>query len=250
MDKDMYSKTFLESEYADSYEKRYSGCSYDDILWEIEKQYLLEIIGNFKKNHKSIKYLDFAVGSGRIISLMENYVDSSTGIDISPAMLKIAQERVKHSELFCTDITNQEDCIENKYDCITAFRFFLNADLNLRTKVIQALARSLKDDSSILIFNNHGNLWSHKLCMWPAHKLCEQGKCYTAKTHYMSLSEAMKLAGNAGLVIDRVIGYGLLSQKARWIIPFDILLRIEARLATTTFARHFGVNQIYVARLK
>ena len=250
MDNDKYSKTFLDPAYVDAYERRYSGCSYDDVLWDIEERQLLEIIRDFRKNHAYIKYLDFAVGTGRIISLMENYVDSSTGIDISPAMLKKAKKKVKGSDLFCDDVTQPAHCIKDKYDCITAFRFFLNADRRLKAGVIKALAGLLKDDSSILIFNNHGNLWSHKLCMWPIHTVRDRGKCYAERAHYMRLSEAMVLAENAGLLIDKVIGCGLLTPKARWILPFDILLSIERRLAETTLTRYFGVNQIYIARLR
>lgn len=250
MNNDKYSKTFLDPAYANSYEVRYSGHSYDDVLWNIEKHQLLKTILYIRESHRYINYLDFAVGTGRIIAFMENYVDSAIGIDISPAMIEIAKQKVKHSSLHCADITQPMDIITEKYDCITAFRFFLNADHSLKSRVIRVLAELLRDDKSRLIFNNHGNLWSHKLIMWPINTVCNIGKCYEKRTHYMSLSQAKVLAENAGLVIDKVMGCGLLSPKARWILPFNILLNIESRLAKSTFARYFGVNQTYIARKK
>ena len=66
----------------------------------------------------------------------------------------------------------------------------------------------------------------------------------------MTLDLARRLADKAGLLIEKVMGCGVLGPKAQWIIPFERLLDIESRLGATTIARKFGVNQMYFARLR
>lgn len=245
-----YSDTFLEPTKAQEYEQRYSNHSYDEILWSIEQCQLLDLLREFRETHPHIKYLDFAVGTGRIISVIEKHVDSAVGIDISPAMVEIAQKKVQRSRIICADITQAIAPCKEQYDFITAFRFFLNANTNLRCTVMKKLSALLRDHSSRLIFNNHGNLWSHKLGMWPIHAVHRMGGKRKNRVNYMTLRQGKRLAEEAGLVIEKVMGCGLLSTKARWMLSFDLLLDIESRLAKTAFFRYFGVNQMYVARLK
>ena len=66
----------------------------------------------------------------------------------------------------------------------------------------------------------------------------------------MTLRQAERLAAESGLVIEKVMGCGVLGPKSRWLIPFDMLLRIESYLSETAFAARFGVNQMFVARLQ
>jgi len=81
--------------------KEYSNISYYSYIWRIEKDYLNILSKEFKKNSRDsgkIRYLDFACGTGRVISFLENYMDISIGIDISNDMLEIARKKVKKSK--------------------------------------------------------------------------------------------------------------------------------------------------------
>lgn len=247
---DTYRENFTGSTKPQEYDRQYEKHSYGEILWTIERQQLFEFVRRFRQSHSRIDYLDFAAGTGRVISFLEEHVDSAVGIEISPAMIKNAESKLKRGRMLCADITVPEAPLEGRYDLITAFRFFLNADPDLRCAAMNSLAMRLKDQSSRLIFNNHGNLWSHKLAMWPFHAVRRAGRGFISEGNYMTLEQAKKLADKAGLVIEKVMGCGVLGPKARWIIPYEALLSIEARLGATAFARQFGVNQMYVARLK
>ena len=67
------------------------------------------------------RYLDFACGTGRLLSFLENNFAASTGVDISKDMLNIAEKYRKKSELICGDITREHLLDGRKYDIFTAF---------------------------------------------------------------------------------------------------------------------------------
>ena len=121
-----YKEKFTAPSSARAYEQLYSPETADDLLWQIEQTHLNKVIGQLRKKLTRIDYLDFACGTGRIISFVEPQVDSATGIEISPEMIKIAQQYVKDASLQCRDITSGDAEIENKYDLITTYRFILN----------------------------------------------------------------------------------------------------------------------------
>ena len=246
-----YRQQFEDPSKAAAYEQtQYAARSYADLLWEIEKQQLADLITEVRKTHEHIAYLDFAAGTGRIIQFMEDKVDSATGIEISQAMVDLAMDKLKKARMLCRDITASDAQVEGQYDLITTFRFILNAEPGLRFKGIKALTARLKDGSSRLIFNNHGNLFSHKLLLWPVHALRRLGKGYIPEGNYMTHRQVLGMADEVGLEIERVAGCGLLSAKALGLLGYDRALRYERRLSRSRVLRRFCVNHMYVARLK
>ena len=244
-----YRQQFAEREKAGQYEAIYAEDSYSEVLWQMEKTQLAAFIKEFRRTHPRIDYLDFAAGTGRVISLLEDKVDSATGIEISEAMIDVAKKKLSKGRMICTDITAPDAEIEAKYDLITAFRFVLTAEPALRFAAMRALAARLKDNTSCIVFNNHGNLWSHKLLLWPVHKLRRLGRRYQTEGNYMTNGQVKKLANQAGLQIDRVAGCGLLGAKATRLMSFKNTVRVETKLANWPLLPRFGVNQMYVARL-
>jgi hypothetical protein len=162
-------------------------------------------------------------------------------------MASLARAKVKRAQIICGDITGQERILDQKFDLITAFRFFLNAEPPLRVAAMRALGERLRDESSWLIFNNHGNLWSHKLLMWPYHKLRQRRRAQPLAGNYLSHREIVRLVEEAGLKIERVLGAGVLSAKAIHLVSPERLLRWERRLAFGRTAK-LGGSQLYVVR--
>ena len=80
---DTYRNKFTDSTKPQEYERQYEKHSYGEILWQIEQQHLLEFVREFRQSHSRIDYLDFAAGTGRVISFLEEHVDSALGIEIS-----------------------------------------------------------------------------------------------------------------------------------------------------------------------
>jgi len=226
----------------------YSETAYGSILWNIEQALLLNELNKVRMTKRRIDYLDFACGTGRIISYLERYVDSATGIDISESMLAIASGKVKSARIVCADITRTPE-IEGRYDFITAMRFFLNAEWPLRIAALMALRARLRDRESRLVINNHGNLYSHKIILWPYHRLREWARA-TSRQHYLTQRDVKRLADQAGLEIVEVHGYGQLSAKAAKLMPQNLVETLERSLADFPILKTIGVNQLYVMRLR
>jgi SAM-dependent methyltransferase len=242
-----YRTLFQHRESASNYELNYSRLNYDSILWNIEKSILLDVIKRSSQNERSSIYLDFATGTGRILTFLEDHMQAADGIDISESMVALARSKTSKARLFVGDATSDDCGLRDKYDVITAFRFFLNAEPEIRHSVMNALARRLRTRESLLIFNNHGNPYSHKALMWPYHRLRRLGRGRPTSGNYMSHREVLRLVEGAGLEIVEDHGYGLLSGKARWIASDARLEACERRLAGTRLAR-CGACRMYVAR--
>lgn len=246
-----YREQFDKAEKAEEYDADMYGLnSYSDLLWQIEQAQLDSIVKEMRHTHDSIDYLDFAAGTGRIISFMEEKVDSATGIEISQAMIDRAREKLTRGKMLCADITAEDSVVEGTYDLITTFRFVLNAEPDLRQAGINALAKRLKDDKSILVFNNHGNLFSHKLLLWPLHKIRGLGKGYRTEGNYMTNSQAHRVAEKAGLTIIKTIGCGFIGGTIAKILPTKRLASLERAFAGSRLLRPFCVNQLYIAKRK
>ncbi len=246
-----YRSQFEAAAKAEEYDHvHYGRDSYSEVLWEIEKDQLAAIVADLGRDHDHIDYLDFAAGTGRIIAFLEDKVDTAVGIEISEAMVERARQRLCKGRMICRDITSGDSEIEGQYDLITMFRFVLNAEPTLRIAAVKALAARLRDTTSRLVFNNHGNLVSHKLPLWPYHALRGLGRGYRTAGNYMSHRQIGRLMDAAGLHIERVVGCGFLSAKSMRVFSRDRLVNIERRLARAGALQRFGVNQMYVARLK
>ena len=101
----------------------------------------------------------------------------------------------------------------------------------------------------MLVFNNHGNPFSHKLPLWPYHALRRLGRGYITEGNYLTNRRARKFATASGLTIERVLGCGLLSAKSLRILGYDRTHALENAIARSRLLRPIVVNQMYVARL-
>lgn len=140
------------------YEAHYQIEAWEKFLWSREQQIILRILGKYFAG-KDIDLLDFACGTGRITSFLENRVKTSTGVDVSGSMLEIARDKLKRTQIIQADITTENILEGRTFNLITAFRFFLNAEPELRSAAIRVLAGLLADDG-YLVFNNHHSLGS------------------------------------------------------------------------------------------
>jgi len=195
-----YRKHFTDAAKAGSYDAhQYATGTYGEVIWRIEQEQLSCFISRFRATHSRIDYLDFACGTGRIIGFLEDKVDEATGIEISQQMIDVARTKVNHATLIRSDITSEPWPQDKKYDLITAFRFILNAEPSLRLSAFKVLASRLKDKDSRIVFNNHGNLLSLKLFLWPLHKLRHQGQGHRQEGNCMSHRQVIQLARLGGL---------------------------------------------------
>jgi SAM-dependent methyltransferase len=103
---------------------KYYNLLYNDKNYKSEVEYLLELIRTHGANPQSI--LDLGCGSGNHALLLMEQGYSVDGVDFSPQMLKIANEKIQHlSEDFIDKINFLEGDVrtvrlEKQYDIVTS----------------------------------------------------------------------------------------------------------------------------------
>lgn len=101
------------------------------------------------------KYLDFACGTGRVTSLIAPHARVCVGVDISESMLDAAKRKLPTVRFVHADLTKEERDL-GQFDLVSAFRFFGNAQAELRETVLGVLER-LVAPGGYLLANNHRN---------------------------------------------------------------------------------------------
>jgi SAM-dependent methyltransferase len=240
-----YRDRFVDSQEATSYDEgEYSPGTYHALLSRLEQGFLEELTASLRHRVDQVDYLDFACGTGRIIAFMEPLVDSATGLEISPAMLERARAKVRDARLLQGDITKDPALLGQSFDLITAFRFVLNAEPQLRVDALRRLAGLLRDENSVLVFNSHINLWSHKLLTWPSQRIFARQE----KGNFLTFRQVKRITAECGLVVERGYGCGLLSRRALRLMDAEKLFDLERKLAQRKVLQRFGSDQVYVAR--
>lgn len=244
-----YRERFQLRDDAARYDQRiYRSGTIDDLLWQVEQRLLTDIVARFRSKHPGpVAYLDFACGTGRILSHVAPLVEQATGIDVSAAMLGRAGEKAPRAQLLCKDITAAGEPIEAQYDLITSFRFLTNAEAPLRAAALQGLARRLRDERSLLAINIHANRHSYKAALAPLH--WAQAKLTgAAPPQYLSVSQVTRELAAAGLRVERAIGAGFVPGKLLGLLPRAFALQMERALAGRRWLERFGVNQLFLCR--
>ncbi len=185
------------------YEVHYQTQVWDSFLWSREREIIPEIMDKYLSD-RDIHLLDFACGTGRITSLLERRVATSTGVDVSESMLTIAKEKLKRTEIIRADITRENILRPKKFNLITAFRFFLNAEPELRLAAIKALVELLAEDG-ILVFNNHHNTGSPWIKLLSIYRRCKNPQ---STFNVMSINQMKQLVEQAGLEIVEIYPVG------------------------------------------
>ena len=241
-----YRGDFAEGAVAEDYDRQvFSEGSYASLLWEIERRYLDAFLHNFPVSAETINYLDFACGTGRVLAFVAPKVESARGVEVSPEMAIRARRRAPAADVVQADITEGTP-VEGRYDLITAFRFFLNAEPSLRLGAMQALAARLSGPHGRIVFNVHAHIPSHKLLTLPYRRLSGRG----GRWNYVTRRDTERLLAEAGLEIDGEHGYDFLSAAALRLVPYERLLAIEGGLAGKPLVQWLGAHRLYVARLR
>lgn len=128
---------------------------YRAMVWRLEQRALDTVLRDYLPAGPRT-HLDFACGTGRILEFFANRGVTSTGVDVSSSMMEVARTSAPNAEFIEADLTQQSALGDRRFDVITAFRFFPNAERELREGVFRELGRHLAP-SGVLIFNNHKN---------------------------------------------------------------------------------------------
>ena len=146
-----YQQTHMNK--GDTYDATISAHPFDAYMARIEAAYLRDIVPTLADRHS--RYLDFASGTGRITETVSPLVGESIGVDISDSMLRIARQKCPAVRFLCMDIAHDSEDL-GQFDLATSFRFFGNAEDDLRRTVLRALARLIRPGGHLIV-NSHRN---------------------------------------------------------------------------------------------
>ncbi|NOX54763.1 MAG: class I SAM-dependent methyltransferase [Planctomycetes bacterium] len=153
------------------------------------------------------RYLDFACGTGRITSIVGPLAQESYGLDISETMILRARQKCPSTTFIVADATRERLEIA-PVDLVTAFRFFGNAQQELRREALAAIWTLLRP-GGYLIMNNHKNAGSVRCTL---RRL--RGETLTQTLDYKGTVEILK---DAGFKVIRSYGVGFWLFRAAWV---------------------------------
>jgi SAM-dependent methyltransferase len=217
------------------YDQRYSS-GYTAAMWNrVERPLLVDI---FKKyGGRTLSCLDFACGTGRITQLLQDEFGQVTGIDVSPDMLTIAQTKCPKVDFVCGDLREDSNLL-GEFDVIVAFRFFPNAEQDLREEVMTALVKHLKPGGT-MILNNHQN--SHS-AMGILRRIRGSSR------DFMAPEIIPDLLRTNGLAVREKYGFGKIPVWRNWkIVPTGLLSGFEKKTVSRGDAADRDQNIIYVS---
>ncbi|TSC71885.1 MAG: type 12 methyltransferase [Parcubacteria group bacterium Gr01-1014_70] len=220
----------------------YRAGSYDDMLWKWERGILAREVADLKKIAARVSLLDFATGTGRIVCFLESDVAEAVGVDNAEAMLVRARSHVKKAELVLADLTSQDVLMGKSFDVITAFRFFLNAQPELRDAAFRVLAPKLRDEHSVFIFNVHGNLASHRFFtkLWYALR----GK----RLNTMTVRQAKHMVEQHGLEVTHWYGFGVKPKFLYRLLGGRFMYTTDLLFSKIPGAKYVSYDLIFVCK--
>ena len=237
-----YRDTHATQEAADNYLKNvYGPRTFDTWLWRHEKRALREIIEGCCSSRKN--YLDFACGTGRIIETVAPLFENSTGVDVSAEMLKHARSKMSVPQLLELDLTTDDQSAPGPFDLITAFRFLVNAESDLRRAALKALRQRIATDG-LLVVNNHSNPVSTKVVTSTIGRISGRGSGGTS----LSMRVATDELERAGFVVVDVVGVGVLTSSLYRLLGERAAERAESLAVRSSLVQRYCTTQILVCR--
>jgi len=242
-----YRLSHISNKKGEMYSSSFEALPYRKMIWNWERLKLLDFIDKTFEHKPSIDYLDFACGTGRIIGLIEknDKVHRAFGVDVSESMLNVAREKLTKSRLHLLDITRNNIFPRESFDLITAFRFFLNAQWDLKIEAMQKLSTLIKPDGYI-IFNIHMNSG----CTLDRLSRAYSNFKKTAATYKtMNSSEVKELTKSANLKIIDTYHFGVIPvvrENAK--LPYEFIYKIETLLSHIPSFAPFSRYSIYVCK--
>jgi hypothetical protein len=161
-------------------------------------------------------------------------------------MLEVAKSHLQKTELLQADLTRESVLAERRFELITAFRFFPNAEPSLREEVMQKLVSLLAKDG-ILVLNNHLRCSGSKLRLRRAIRRFKK-KDKDKDLHCMSDAEVEALAERFGLSIVETHSLAVLPvlKEKRPILPRSLISGIERWVARNSLLANLANNRLYV----
>jgi len=236
-----YRESHRQEGKGESYQAAFSRNTYRSMIWQFEKNALDHILATFFLDAQ-IDLLDFACGTGRILNYLSSRTRQAVGVDLSQSMLEVARNNIGKGRIIEADLTREDILGDRKFNLITAFRFFPNAQPELRIQAMRVLSDHLADNGYI-VFNNHKNTGSIRNRLA---RLCGRNEF-----RGMSLAEINDLLMESNLKVVKVYPLAIFpASEKRPLLPIFLLRPLDSILAWIRPFQNMGENLIFVCRRK
>ncbi len=245
-----YSSRFQQPDAVAAYETgEYGAGSYATGIWQMQRPVVEQILKNFRSARPGpVRLLDFACGTGRVLAALEPLVDAATGIDISENMVAVARTRCRKSQLLVGDVLASPERLQKEYDLISCFRFLLNAEPELRGKILCRLREQLRPPDGLLLVNVHGNACSlRQPAIW-WRRWRERAAPNNAMLNALSATAARQLLEVSGFNIVHQFGFGILPPTLYRTPLRPVAEAFDRRLAGENFLSRWAIDILFVCR--
>ncbi|MEJ5256496.1 MAG: class I SAM-dependent methyltransferase [Acidimicrobiales bacterium] len=242
-----YRMSHQQAGYAQFYDETIFG-GYAGHLWETVERPLLETLLSQVPVREGVA-LDFACGTGRITAVVAKRFPQVIGVDVAEEMLRRARTRCPTVTFLCGDLTRELLLPPGSVELVTAFRFFQNAEPELREEVLSVFRRVLRPGGTVIL-NVQCNADG------PAGLVQRFRRRVLGRSHLrvMTIQEVRELLGRHGFRIERVEWYGfwprtgrhLPGLAARMQRPMEFVVRL-LRLPPRRCAQMFMVSAVLEA---
>jgi SAM-dependent methyltransferase len=245
-----YSDRFQAQGAVDAYDaNEYGSGSYASAIWQMQQPVLTQILKDFRRARPGpVRLLDFACGTGRVLTSLEPLVDSAEGIDISENMVAAARSKGVKARLQVGDILTNLELLGQGYDLISCFRFLLNVEPEMRLRILRRLRAVLRAPDGRLLVNVHGNSRSlrHPAILWRRrHGRTEKAD---AMLNEMSPGETKKLLRESGFQVVRQFGFGILPPTLYRTPLRKAALAVDCSLAGDHGWKDWSIDMLFVCR--
>ena len=252
----VYTDSYLRPETSGARYDRSVGNRFELAIYRLEQGLLRRLFRDRFGANPHTRYLDFACGTGRILSTFRTLVISRTGVDTSAGQLEGAKEKDPEATLICGNVVSDPGLLGGqRFDLITCFRLFLNLEPEHRVPILRRL-HGLLAPGGRLIVDNHMNRYSalglmalaaHRVLRIPRKPFVPPGRRGIIST--MSEREMRSALAAAGFAVEEVARFCVLPGHGAFIVlPERLLLAVERLLARTPLVNRAAKNQVFVCR--
>ncbi|HEX6106790.1 MAG TPA: methyltransferase domain-containing protein [Gemmatimonadales bacterium] len=252
----VYAEHYQRAETSGEVYDRTVGNRFELAIYRLEQELLREVFKRRFHSDRRTRYLDFACGTGRILAVFRDLVDSRVGIDTSAGQLEIARRKDPEAQLLCGNVVTEPELLACRaFDLITCFRLVVNLEPEYRLPILRRL-RALLAPSGRLVIDNHmnrysvlglGAMFAHRILRMPRKPFVPPGRRGIIST--LSEGELRRILVAAGFEVEQVFrifvlpGHGSLTLlPGRWLVP------VERGLSRVPLLNRLSKNQIYVCR--
>ncbi|MFE9092929.1 class I SAM-dependent DNA methyltransferase [Streptomyces sp. NPDC007264] len=227
----------------ESYTRLYAEGTYDDYVWTRERPVVVESLRRERERLGSLRLLDFACGTGRILAAVDHVADELTGVDISAEMARHAARASPRATIKVGSVLD-DDVLTGPYDAVTVFRFFVNAPQELRLPVLRKIRQHMRQ-GALLMFNNHGHSPSLRslAVRVPRHR--------PQVPNELRHRDIVDLLNASGFRIEHRYGFSLFPSILHRHLLASALRGVDTAAASPglrRFTQRMMIEQLYIAR--